>query len=212
MSSSSLIVRAHSGWEGGDARAKLNYFDRHFQKMAMKLLPGEYFVTDEDIALVTVLGSCVAACLRDPQTGVGGMNHFMLPAVESSGMAAASARYGSYAMELLVNDLLKHGARRERIEAKVFGGGQVLAGFTTNHVGARNVAFVREYLKTERIYVAAEDLGDTYARKVCYLPHSGQAFMRRIESTQVSADLATERAYGTRLGSETLQGDVELFD
>jgi chemotaxis protein CheD len=200
-------------WErnDGDARATLRYYDRHFQRDAVKLLPGEYYTTDEDVALVTILGSCVAACIHDPEVGVGGMNHFMLPGMETEGLASASARYGSYAMELLVNDLLKRGARRERLEAKIFGGGQVLPGFSSNHVGARNVKFVRHYLATERIFVAAEDLGDIYARKICFLPHSGQAFMRRIETASASADLASESAYSKRLRAQPDHGDVELF-
>jgi chemotaxis protein CheD len=197
--------------DNSDARAKLRYFDRQFQRDAVKLLPGEFFTTGEDVALVTVLGSCISACIHDPEAQIGGMNHFMLPASELDGIAGASARYGSFAMELLVNDLLKLGARRQRLEAKIFGGGQVLPGFSSNHVGARNVAFIRQYLSTERIFVAAEDLGDIYARKVCFLPHSGQAFMRRIESAHAAADLASESAYGKRLRTQRDHGDVELF-
>ncbi len=200
-------------WEkdSGDARAKLRYFDRQFQRDAVKLLPGEYYTTNEDVALVTILGSCVSACIHDPEAGVGGMNHFMLPTAEVDSPSSASARYGSYAMELLVNELLKRGARRERLEAKIFGGGQVLPSFSSHHVGARNVVFVRNYLSTERIFVAAEDLGDLYARKVCFLPHSGQAFMRRIESVHATADLASESAYSKRLRTRPDHGDVELF-
>lgn len=211
---SSLPANSTSGWhvDGSQSRATMRYYDRLFQRTAVKLLPGEYYTTDEDVALVTVLGSCVSACLRDPDVGVGGMNHFMLPGSETDSLAGASARYGNYAMELLVNDLLKRGAKRNRLEAKVFGGGQVLAGFTSNHVGARNIVFVREYLETEHIFVAAEDLGDVHARKLCYLPHSGQAFVRRLESTLATDELASETAYGRRLRVQPTQGDVELFD
>jgi chemotaxis protein CheD len=207
-------VSQASGWhtDGSQMRATMRYYDRLFQRTAVKVLPGEYYVTDEDIALVTVLGSCVSACLRDADAGVGGMNHFMLPASESDSLVGASARYGNYAMELLVNDLLKLGAKRHRLEAKVFGGGQVLAGFTSNHVGARNVTFVRQYLQTERIYVAADDLGDIYARKVCYLPRAGQAFVRRLDSSLATDDLASETAYGRRLRQAPKQGEIELFE
>lgn len=203
-----------SGWhtDGSQMLATMRYYDRLFQRTAVKLLPGEYYVTDEDVALVTVLGSCVSACLRDSDAGVGGMNHFMLPGSEGDNVAGASARYGNYAMELLVNDLLKRGAKRNRLEAKVFGGGQVLAGFSTNHVGARNVQFVRHYLEMERIFVAAEDLGDVYARKLCYLPRAGQAFVRRLESTLATDDLASESAYSKRLKQAPEQGEVELFE
>jgi chemotaxis protein CheD len=194
-----------------DARAKLHYFDRHFKRKAIKVLPGEYFTTEEDIVLSTVLGSCVSACLRDAVAGVGGMNHFMLPDSEDS-RAGVSARYGGYAMELLVNELLKQGARRERIEAKVFGGGHVLRGMSSNSVGTRNIVFVREYLKTEGIAIAAEDLGDYCARKVVFLHRSGQAFVRRIDCSIVSDDLATESAYSSRLRNQPVQGEVELFN
>jgi chemotaxis receptor (MCP) glutamine deamidase CheD len=116
--------------------------------------------------LVTVLGSCVAACIRDPKTGIGGMNHFMLP--EGGGdqhdMLSSSARYGGYAMEVLVNQLVKLGASRNRLEAKVFGGAAVLRGFTTVNVGEMNSEFVLDYLRTERIRVVAEDLRDVGIR------------------------------------------------
>ena len=107
------------------------------------MLPGEYIVTDRDVMLVTVLGSCVSACIRDPLAQVGGMNHFMLPDLENGGVANESARYGSYAMEMLINELLKRGAARNRLECKVFGGGAVLAGFTVSNVGKRNGQFVQ---------------------------------------------------------------------
>ena len=106
------------------------YFDRSFKLETAKLLPGEYYVTDRNMMLVTVLGSCVAACVRDPRHGIGGMNHFMLPDVAGDGDSPVSnsARYGTYAMEILINQLIKLGARREALEAKVFGGGNVLRG------------------------------------------------------------------------------------
>lgn len=202
----------HSGWDAdkGNSRATMRYFDRHFAKEAVKLLPGEYFTTHENIALVTVLGSCVSACIRDRQLRIGGMNHFMLP--EAEGAAIASARYGSYAMELLLNELLKAGARRETLEAKLFGGGHVLRHMPSNPVGRRNIEFVRNYLHTEHIHVIGEDLGHDYARKVCYMPFSGQAFMRRVDISNVGEELASERAYGQRLKARPVAGDIELFN
>lgn len=203
------------GWERGgeDCVATYRYFDRQFSRNAIKILPGEYLATREDLALVTVLGSCVAACIRDPIANVGGMNHFMLPDAESSGNGNAnSARYGSFAMEVLVNEILKRGGKRDRLEAKVFGGGNVLRGFTSNQVGTRNVSFVKEYLDLERIPVVAADLGHNYARKVCYLPLSGQAFMRRLDIDHAKADLASENDYGRRITRQPVSGGVELFD
>ena len=125
------------------------YFDRTFDCDAVKVLPGEYFVTTSDIVLVTVLGSCVTACVRDRDKGLGGMNHFMLP--ENGGepsVLSSSARYGAYAMEVLLNHLLKLGARRSSLEAKVFGGGKVLASLTQAQVGEKNSEFVLNYLNT----------------------------------------------------------------
>ena len=108
------------------------YFDPHFKVDTAKILPGEYYATNKDMALVTVLGSCVSACLRDRESGIGGMNHFMLPdegkLVGSHGNISAGGRYGVHAMELLINQILKLGGRRDRLEAKVFGGGNVLQG------------------------------------------------------------------------------------
>src|SRR5487761_1990229 len=115
------------------------YFDRNFNVEAVKILPGEYFVTGRDMVLVTVLGSCVSACIRDKITGIGGMNHFMLPDNNDSGdPVGVAGRYGTYAMELMINQLLKNGARRANLEAEVFGGGTVLRGFAVTHVGQRN--------------------------------------------------------------------------
>ena len=142
------------------------YFDRTFGCDAVKVLPGEYFVTTSDIVLVTVLGSCVTACVRDRDKGLGGMNHFMLPQNGGEpGVLSSSARYGAYAMEVLLNHLLKLGARRSNLEAKVFGGGKVLASLSQAQVGEKNVDFVLDYLHTERIPIVAQDLLVIYPRK-----------------------------------------------
>ncbi|RZL41184.1 MAG: chemoreceptor glutamine deamidase CheD, partial [Variovorax sp.] len=119
------------------------YFDTTFQSKAARILPGEYHVTRDDMVIVTVLGSCVAACLRDPDSGIGGMNHFLLPDTASSRDAEGdSARYGSYAMEVLINQIVKLGARRHRLEAKVFGGANVIPGMHQLNIGQRNADFV----------------------------------------------------------------------
>ncbi|UIF89602.1 chemoreceptor glutamine deamidase CheD [Cupriavidus sp. UYPR2.512] len=187
-----------------EALATRTYFDREFGKQAIKLLPNEYYVTREDVVLTTVLGSCVAACIRDEVAGVGGMNHFMLPDDDGSAdrMLSASMRYGSYALEVLINELLKMGARRERLEAKVFGGGAVLANMTTLNIGDRNADFVLRYLKTEEIRVAAQDLRGPHARRVSYFPVGGLALVRRLtrQDDQVSVardERALARAIAT---------------
>lgn len=141
---------------------------------------------------MTTLGSCIAACIWDRQLRIGGMNHFMLP--EGSGAGADAGRYGSYAMELLINELVKRGATRSTMEAKVFGGGAVISGMNSINVGERNTKFVLDYLSTERITVVSKDVMDVYPRKVCFLPHSGKAMVKRLAATNTDALLAQERA------------------
>jgi chemotaxis receptor (MCP) glutamine deamidase CheD/CheY-like chemotaxis protein len=164
----------------------------------VKVLPGEYFVASEDIPIMTTLGSCIAACLCDRQAGVGGLNHFLLP----DGDDGSGGRYGAYAMELLINAMMKRGASRSSLEAKVFGGGQVLAGMTRMNIGERNTRFVLEYLRTERIPLISKDVLDIYPRKVCFLPASGQALVKRL----AAADTATPGGAGTAGGAAARAG------
>ncbi len=194
------------------ALASNHYYDRNFSTEAVKILPGEYFVTQSDMLLVTVLGSCVSACIRDPGTGVGGLNHFMLPdAGQESGAASTSARYGTHAMELLINQLIKLGARRSHLEAKVFGGGNVLAGLTVTEVGSRNAVFVMDFLATEKIRVYAKDLVGTFPRKIYYFPATGKVLVKKLKSMHNSTIVERERSYRDRIHSEPVSGDVELF-
>ena len=163
-----------------EARATRHYYDSAFQCQAVKVLPNEYYVTDEDLMISTVLGSCVAACIHDPKTGVGGMNHFMLPEGDMQSPASATMRYGAFAMEVLINELLKAGASRDRLEAKVFGGGAVLSAMQQMNIGERNGQFVLNYLKTEGIPVKAQDLGDVHARRINYFPRDGRVMVRKM--------------------------------
>ena len=197
-----------------EALATNLYFDRNFGTDAAKLLPGEYYVTGRDMLLVTVLGSCVAACIRDSGNGIGGMNHFMLPdsnAGEASPLST-SARYGTYAMEILINQLLKMGAKRSSLEAKVFGGASVLRGFTVNNVGERNAEFVLQFLKTEKIPVMAQDLLDIFPRKVYYFPATGLVRVKNLKQVHNDTIISREAEYKSRLHYSKLEGDVELFD
>ena len=187
------------------------YFDRTFGCDAVKVLPGEYFVTTSDIVLVTVLGSCVTACVRDREKGLGGMNHFMLPDGGDPGVLSSSARYGAYAMEVLLNHLLKLGARRGNLEAKVFGGGKVMASLQQAQVGEKNAEFVLGYLQTERIPIVAQDLLDIYPRKVYFFPASGRVMMKKLVSVKNDTLIEREREYQARLRRDNVQGDVELF-
>jgi chemotaxis protein CheD len=187
------------------------YYDRTFDCDAAKILPGEYYYTQQNMLIVTVLGSCVAACIRDRVTGLGGMNHFMLPDGGDSGPVSASMRYGTFAMEVLINDLLKAGARRESLEAKVFGGGAVLRGFTAMNVGERNAAFVTNFLKTEKIPVLAEDLNDIYPRKVYFFPRTGKVLVKKLMQTHNDTLAKRELDYASRLKVEPVAGDIDLF-
>ncbi len=189
--------------------ASFFYFDHHFQHNAVKVLPGEYFVARERLTIVTVLGSCIAACLWDSRSGVGGMNHFMLPEGETGD---TSGRYGSYAMELLINEMMKLGARRETMQAKIFGGAQVMHNFTTLNVGERNTRFVQNYLATERIPIVSEDVLDIYPRKVVLFPVSGKAMVKRLAHAHPEA-LVEERVRGNAasVAQVTQGGSVDLF-
>jgi len=189
------------------------YFDTHFKRDALKLLPGEYVVTDADVVLVTVLGSCVAACLRDRKSGIGGMNHFMLPGgeVDESAPANLAARYGVHAMELLINDLLKNGARRENLEAKVFGGGNVLRSFAVTDVGHSNAVFVKKFLESERIPLLGADLEDKYPRKVYFFPRTGKVMVKRLRDMHNYTIVSRESAYSKRISEVAPGGAVELF-
>jgi chemotaxis protein CheD len=188
--------------------ASFFYQDHHFHHDAVKVLPGEYYVTADDLMVMTVLGSCIAACIWDPRVRVGGMNHFMLP----EGGGDTSGRYGSYAMELLINEMMKLGARREHMQAKVFGGGQVMHSFTTMNVGERNTAFVLEYLQTERIAVISKDVLDIHPRKVCYFPASGKAMVKRLAHSHPDTLETQERKGSAAVVAKTNSGgSVDLF-
>jgi chemotaxis protein CheD len=163
-------------------------WDVNFQRPLAKLLPGEYYVTCEDEVIFTVLGSCVSACVRDTRLGIGGMNHFMLPLDPSDGTSqwgnsssTSATRYGNVAMEQLVKDILVLGGKREDLEFKVMGGGNVLD--MDLDVGGHNVQFVRDYLKKHNFEIAAEDLGGKFARKLFYSPKSGKVRVKRLAAT-----------------------------
>jgi chemotaxis protein CheD len=191
------------------------YWDPVHETFAAKLLPGEYYVTQTGEMICTVLGSCVSACVRDYALGIGGMNHFMLPLDRSPDGAgwgdagSAATRYGNVAMERLINDLLKIGARRANLEFKLVGGGKVLAAMTD--VGAANIDFVRAYVCAEGFQVSGEDLGDVYPRKVHFHPKTGRVRVKRLVSTLNDTIFARERNYLKEVTSTPQAGAVELF-
>lgn len=197
-----------------DASGEPNiYYDRQFNTQAAKILPGAYYVTTRDMLIVTVLGSCVSACIRDRESGIGGMNHFMLPFsdTEANSPLSQSARYGGYAMEVLINHVLKLGARRSFLEAKLFGGGNVMQGFTVNKVGNRNAEFALNYLKTEQIPVVSQDLLDIHPRKVYYFPKTGRVLVKKLRNLHNATISEREWQYQQRILIEKTGGDVELF-
>jgi chemotaxis protein CheD len=187
--------------------ASFFFYDAFFKNDAVKILPCEYFVYHEDILIMTTLGSCIAACLWDRDAKVGGMNHFMLPDGDNG-----SGRYGSYAMELLINEMMKHGATRTTMEAKVFGGGQVIDGMTSMNIGERNTDFVIDYLKTERIPIVSQDVLGVHPRKVCFLPGSGKAMVKRLASANTAALAQQDRAARQKaVPPSSVAGSVDLF-
>jgi chemotaxis protein CheD len=192
------------------------HWDDEHQCFAARLLPGEYYVTRNGELVTTILGSCVSACVRDSRLRIGGMNHFMLPLDGSLGTSAwgaaasAATRYGNVAMERLINDILKLGGRREDLEIKLVGGGRVLAEMTTD-IGARNIAFVRDYVREEGFNVLGEDLGDVFARKVIYFPQTGRIRVRKLNAHLDRSLAQRERQYLSELDAKPVGGEVELF-
>jgi chemotaxis protein CheD len=192
----------------GSGTANLRYRDRHFQCDATKVLPGEYFATAGGGMIVTLLGSCVSACIRDSEAAVGGMNHFLLPHSNLHDSGAA-ARYGSYAMELLINEMLPMGARRHALVAKVFGGANVVRSMTRCTVGADNAAFVLDYLKREGIKVEAADLGGDRPRRIHYFPQTGQVLVHLLAAAAGAKIVQAEEVLEDKAAHT--DGSVELF-
>ncbi|MDB6085277.1 MAG: cheD [Gammaproteobacteria bacterium] len=193
------------------------YWDPGCDRWSAKILPGEYFVTRSDEAITTVLGSCIAACIRDPAVRIGGMNHFMLPEDNSSGRSSwidgpggLATRYGSYAMESLINELMKLGARRDRFEVKLFGGGRILSSMTD--VGKKNITFAKDFLKLEGFKIAAEDVGDVYPRRLLYFPATGVVMLKRLRALDVVEIAQRETNYLSSLAARPADDDVELFE
>ncbi|MGZ8380868.1 MAG: chemoreceptor glutamine deamidase CheD [Nitrospira sp.] len=188
--------------------------DHRFPYEVAAILPGEFFVSAEPMIVYTVLGSCVSACIRDPLAGVGGMNHFMLPKPKEAGTDSwgESTRYGSYAMESLINEILKRGGVKSRLEVKLFGAGRIYEG--TIDVGARNAEWVLEYVRMEGLTACKTDLGDVLPRKIYYFTESGRVLMKKIEKVKNDTIAAREREYESRIQEKkqvVAEEDVTLF-
>jgi len=195
-----------------------HYWDKQRETVVAKILPGEFYMTKDNIAIATTLGSCIAACIWDNRTGIGGMNHFMLPLTDKEahevdwgkrGLASDATRYGNFAMEHLINLILKSGGRRVNLRAKVFGGGKVLKHMSD--VGQRNIDFAMNYLEQENIKVEGTDIGSYYPRKVLFEPASGRAFVKKLNNIHNDTIVQRETDYRSSIDKAPVDGDIELF-
>lgn len=194
------------------------YWDAKNNAYCIKIMPGEYYYTSKKEYIATTLGSCVSACIWDERNKIGGMNHFMLPLTDKSSsdvtwgaMPSAASRYGNYAMEYLINEMIKHGADKNEFKVKVFGGGKIIEGM--GDVGKRNIDFILDYLKIESLNIISQDLGDLFARKVLFDPISGKAWVKKVVDENKSNLVKEEENYSKDICSspESEGGDVDLF-
>ena len=187
------------------------YWDKTHNCYAAKILPGEYYLTKHNECVTTVLGSCVSACVRDVKLGIGGMNHFMLPSHrgDAESIISDAARYGNFAMEHLINDILRRGGVKKNLEFKLFGGGKILKAMTD--VGKKNIDFVLKYIEEEGYVVTSEDLGDIYPRKIIYFPKTGRVRLKKLKTVHNETIIQREIKYRDKLDTEPVSGDVELF-
>jgi chemotaxis protein CheD len=182
----------------------------------VKILPGEFYVTTSNEIIATVLGSCISVCIRDVKLGVGGMNHFMLPENNNKSddnwkynKIDKAARYGTDAMEHLINELLKIGGRKNRFEIKITGGGKIMA--QMNDIGSKNIAFIKDYIETEGYEITSEDVGEVYPRKVRYFPKTGKLQVKKLRSLHNDTVITREKDYKKHIEEDKIEGDVELF-
>lgn len=204
----------HAWGAQADEAERRRWFDPTFKIMAVKVLPGEHYVsTAGQEMIVTVLGSCVAACVWDTRLKIGGMNHFMLPDSGSDVPVDKAMRFGNFAMEELINDVLRRGGRRESLEIKVFGGGNVLPGIaaSSTSVGDRNAEFVKRYLSEEGYRIAAEDLGGPHPRRIHFFPRLGKVIRLFLKKDVERAVVNREMSYRSRLQTVEVEGEIELF-
>jgi len=192
------------------------YWDKKHNTFSAKILPGEFYVSTNNELITTVLGSCISACIRDVKFGVGGMNHFMLPLgceIEHSGKThlTGATRYGNFAMEMLINEIIKAGGNKKYMEVKLFGGGRVLSNMSTIDIGQKNINFVHEYLNEEGLNVASEDTGDIYPRKILYYPESGRVRMKKLHNVHNDTIRNREENYRKRIDTKPVESDIELF-
>lgn len=193
------------------------YWDRRMGLAAAKIMPGQLYVSQHGEMISTVLGSCISACIRDNVIGVGGMNHFMLPVQKDESRnwgqceISSATRYGNWAMEYLINEIYKMGGSKQNLEVKLFGGGKVLKGLNMADVGRMNADFAYHYLAEEGLEIVAQDLGDSFPRKVLYFPDTGAVKVRKLKTVRNDTVAQRERAYIESINEKPADGSVELF-
>jgi len=188
----------------------MRQFSKRWGRDIVTIGPGGVHLATEGELVATLLGSCVSACIRDVALGIGGMNHVMVPLERPDDAANArlvATAYGAYAMEVLINELLKVGASRSRLEVKIFGGGRMLRGMTD--IGSRNIDFVRHYLHVEGLRLVGEDVGGTWPRKIVFAPESGRVKVRKLQSRLER--IVEQETAATQAQPSTEAGSVELF-
>ncbi len=189
------------------------YFDHNLEMTVVKLMTGDCYVTSESgEMLVTILGSCISVCMRDPVAGIGGMNHILLPGEnmdKQKGDAGYSNRFGAFAMEELINGILRLGGKKERLEIKAFGGGNVIK--NSAMIGSKNIEFVERFLKNEGLKIVSKDVGGTAPRRIHYFPDTGKVMCRTLKRKEDMAIVESEKKYQSKICKKDTQGDAELF-
>ena len=176
----------------------------------VKIISGDWYVTnDRNEMLTTILGSCISACIRDPVAGIGGMNHFLLPGDAGGVPTADAARYGTYAMESLINTIIKMGGRKDRLEIKVFGGGNVIS--SSAKIGSKNAQFIRDFLMKEGYHIASSDLEGDQPRRVHYYPATGKVMLKKLQRGDNPGLAKEEESYRKSIAAKPIEGDIDLF-
>ena len=192
------------------------YWDNRKKAFCIKLMPGDYYYTSEHEYIATTLGSCVSACIWDEKNNIGGMNHFMLPLKKGvngeegeESIPESAARYGNYAMEFLINELITHGGEKKHFKTKLFGGGKIIEGLSD--IGKKNIDFIVQYLNDEGMSVVSQDLGNDYARQILFDPLTGRAWMKRVVDEKQKTLVSEEDSYRKDITEKDVSGDVDLF-
>ncbi|TMP25271.1 chemotaxis protein CheD [Pseudoalteromonas rubra] len=188
------------------------FWDSGRGAVVAKVLPGEFYVSKSDELISTVLGSCIAACIYDEKQGVGGMNHFMLPGVKGTSSIHAddlNCRYGNWAMEYLINEVIKNGARRENLKIKLFGGGKIISSMTD--IGIGNIRFAEAYVEEEQLALVSHDVGGPWPRKVVFHPQTGKAQVKKLRQMHNDTIEKREVKYLHDIEEQGKQTDIELF-